>query len=234
MRNVHDKTERAGQIGNKEFTKHHVFDMFTNMPDVTMRNVHDKNDRAGQVGNSEFAKAQAFDMFTNIPDTTMRNVHDKNDRAGQVGNSEFAKAQVFDMQANIPDATMRDIHDKTNYVAPPQRYESLKQTSRHDYTNALLDVTKDKISRLRAPVKSNFSAIPTFENTLVELANPIQINRELYPDIKQDPVLRNDLVVTREANEFNDDSMHFYTFIDENLRRNPLVNNLIHKSGVNV
>ncbi len=129
---------------------------------------------------------------------------------------------------------MRDIHDKTNYITPPQRHTKLKQSSRHDYTNALLDVTKDKISRLRAPVKSNFSAIPTFENTIVELSNPIQINRELYPDIKHDPILRNDPNITREANEFNDDSMHFYSFIDENLKKNPLVNNLIHKSGVNI
>ncbi len=116
LRNLHEKQDRAGNVGNSEYSKNYVFDGVNWIPDNTMRDIHDTKDRAGNVGNSEYSKNYVFDGINWIPETTMRDIHDTKDRVGLVGNSEHSKNYVYDGVNWIPENTMRDIHDKKDRV----------------------------------------------------------------------------------------------------------------------
>jgi hypothetical protein len=145
----------------------------------------------------------------------------------------FQKPEAFDYFSNIPDPTLRQIHEKNEYLGPAQRINQLKQTGRGDYNTALLNTIKEKISKGRAPTKANYTKIPTFEHTMVQLCNPLQVNRELYPDIKQDVRTRAPTNLSRHGNILPQQSWRFYSHIDDNIKDNPFINNMVHQAGVN-
>ena len=48
MRNIHDKSNRAGiAVGTGQENQGYVFNYKDNIPDPNMRNIHDKSNRAG-------------------------------------------------------------------------------------------------------------------------------------------------------------------------------------------
>jgi hypothetical protein len=235
-RTIHNKYDRAGggAAGNAQYERGKAFDFFSNIPDPTQRQMYEKADRAGHIGNSQYAKPQAFDEYTNRPDPTQRQMYEKTDRAGQIGNSQFTKPQAFDEFTNRPDITVREQTAKRDWIGPANRSERLKQMSRADVNNALLNNSKEEISKLRAPTKSNYTKAPTFEHTIVQLCNPLQINRELYPDVKQDVRTRAPVNITRHGNILPQQEWRFYSHVDDNIKDNPFINNIIHQSGVNM
>jgi hypothetical protein len=232
MRNMHDKYDRAGYIGNAQLDKQFVFDMVNNVQDPTMRNIHDKYDRAGYVGNSQLDKGYIYDGTNWVPDLTMRNLHDKYDRAGQIGNAQLEKQFVFDMVNNISKPTMRDIHGKYDRagVIGPNKLE--KQRNRGDANNMRLNTVKEQVSVGRKPTECNYNKGPTVNFTMMNLKEPLNFNRDIYPDIKQTTTDKLGFDATRAKNTLPPQSFQFYSFIDENLRGNHLVNNIVHKSPI--
>jgi hypothetical protein len=202
---------------------------FTDIPDLTMRAVHAKTDRAGSsVGNSQFGKAKAQD-YNDIPDITMREIHAKADRAGAgMGNKQLSKNYAFDFVNNIPDLTLREMQIKKFYVNPLRFNQETR--SRADANNMDVDIMKEQISQGREPTLSSYNKGPTFDFTILEMHDKPQINRDLYPDVIQDPFMRLGSVGTRVPDILPQDQWHFYSFIDENLRGNPYINNVIHTS----
>jgi hypothetical protein len=67
----------------------------------------------------------------------------------------------------------------------------------------------------------------------MNLREPLNINRDIYPDIKETTTEKWGFVVTRAKNTLPQQSFQFYSFIDENLKGNTLVNNMVHKSPIN-
>ncbi len=234
MRNIHDRLDRAGQMGNNELNRGYIYDGTNWIPDPNMRNIHDRFDRAGQMGNGEMDKPFVFDMINNIQDPTMRNIHDKFDRAGQMGNGELDRPFVFDMINNIQDPTMRNIHDKFDRIGNglgPGIEE--KQRSRGDANNMRLNGIKEIVSQGRTPTNSGYSKGPTVDFTMMNLKEPLNFNREIYPDIKQTTTEKIGWIGTRSKQTLPQQSFRFYSHVDDNLSGNPLVNNVIHKSNNN-
>lgn len=229
MRTIHNKLERAGQIGNGQFNNPKLYN-FEDVQDNTMRTIHNKLDRAGQMGNGQYNKNYAFDFVNNIQDNTMRNIHDKLDRAGQMGNGQFNKNYAFDFVNNIPNNTLREMQIKQNYIAPSKT--QVDQTrSRLDANNMDMNVIKEVISKGRAPTSSNYNKGPTFKFTHFEERVPLQVNRELYPKANQEAFYRHDPNITKTPLNLMGNPYQFDSFVDENLKTNPYINNIIHKAS---
>ena len=233
MRNIHNKYDRAGNIGNAQLEKLFVFDMVNNIQDQTMRNIHDKYDRAGNIGNTQLDKGYIYDGTNWVPDLTMRNLHEKYDRAGQIGNAQLEKQFAFDMVNNIAQPTMRDIHGKYDRAGVIGANEREKQRNRGDANNMRLNTVKEQVAVGRRPTNSNYNKGPTVNFTMMNLREPLNINRDIYPDIKETTTEKWGFVVTRAKNTLPHQSFQFYSFIDENLKGNTLVNNIVHKSPIN-
>jgi hypothetical protein len=233
MRNIHNKYDRAGNIGNAQLDKQFVFDMVNNVQDPNMRNIHDKYDRAGQIGNAQLDKGYIYDGTNWVPDLTMRNIHDKYDRAGQIGNAQFEKQFAFDMINNISKPTMRDIHGKYDRagVIGPNKLE--KQRNRGDANNMRVNTVKEQVAIGRKPTECNYNKGPTVNFTMMNLREPLNFNRDIYPDIKQTTTDKLGFDATRAKNTLPQQSFRFYSFVDENLKGNKLVNNIVHKSPIN-
>jgi hypothetical protein len=233
MRDIHDKTDRAGTgVGTTQYKQTYAYDKKTNIPDPTMRDVHDETDRAGFVGTQQHEQTYAFDKKRNIPDPTMRDVHDKTDRAGFVGTQQHEKTYAWDYKTNIPDPTMRNIHDETDragFIGPTFKE---KQTNRRDAHNMRVNIVKEKISQGRAPTYSNYSKGPILDYSMVHLCEPIQVNRELYPENKNLTTARMPTAYTRIPHTLPQTYWRTNKHVVENLEGNPYINNVIHSVGI--
>jgi hypothetical protein len=228
MRNIHSEPDRAGFVGQSQYAKPQAFDNYNATPDPNMRNIHSEYDRAGFVGQSQYAKPQAFDNYNATPDPNMRNIHSEYDRAGFVGQSQYAKPQAFDNYNAVPDLTFREIHIDNNHTGPIFYHES--QTSRSDVKNAYINVSKEQLLTRHAPTTCNYNKIPNMEGTVVQMCEPIQINRDLYPDIKQQITPKMHTTYTRTSHSLPNDEWRFNTYVTDNLQNNPYINNTQHKS----
>ena len=230
MRDIYQNMDRAGNgVGNSQYYKPQAFDAMNAIPDPTMRDIHQNTNRAGNgVGNSQYYKPQAFDANNAVPEPTMRDLHQNADRAGFIGNSQHNKTIVFDMTSNIPDPTMRDLHIDNKYIGPIGSH--LAQMNRGDMRNAYINVTKEPLTIGRAPTTSNYNKCPSMDGTMVQLCDNIQINRDLYPDIKQQVTPKMPTAYTRESHELPNDEWHFNTYVKDNLNGNQYINNTQHKS----
>jgi len=233
MRNIHEKTDRAGNMGNNQLEKGYIYDGVNWIPDPTMRDIYSKKDRAGNIGNSQLDKPFVFDTVNNIPDPTMRDIHEKKDRVGNINNGELDKPFVFDTINNIPDPTMRDIHSKKDRVGVTGPNHMEKQRSRGDANNMRVNTVKEVIAQGRKPTDSNYSKGPTVSFTMMNLREPLNFNRDIYPDIKQTTTEKMGFIGTRSKQTLPQQSFHFYSHIDENLMGNQLINNVIHQSPTN-
>ena len=232
-RSMYNLNDRAGaSIGNSVYAKAKTID-FNDRPDETNRSMNPNTDRAGNIGNMQYQKPHAFDFFSNRPDPTLKEIYVENQRAGQVGNSALYKPTPFDKDANTPNMTQRAMFSKNNWLGPAGTEEKSKQASRSDFNNAMLNLSKEASLLNRAPTKCNYSKGPTFEHTIVQLSNPLQINRELYPDIKHDVRTRAPVTLTRHGNILPQQSWRFYSHVDDNIKNNPFINNMIHQAGLN-
>lgn len=183
MRDMHNKTNISGAVGIGQMDKY-TFDAKNNVPDPTMRNIHNAK-RNGFIGNSVNNKSVAFDKNNSVPEPTMRDIHQQTGRAGIIGSSFTDKTFIFDMTSNIPDPTFREIHINNDYVRPSGPGNSEHQQSRADANNMYVNIGKEDILVNRMPTKSNYTKCPEINGTMMQLCDKIQINRDLYPDIKQ-------------------------------------------------
>jgi len=231
MRNMHDRLNRNGTMGNTQIDKGYTYESTGWVPDANMRNVHDRLNRNGAMGNGELDKPYIFDSVNWVPDANMRNVHDRLNRNGAMGNGELDKPYIFDSINWVPDANMRNVHDRfnRNQIAAPADRE--KQRSRGDVDNMRLNTIKEVIAQGRKPTDSNYSKGPTVEFTMMNLKEPLNYNREIYPDIQQTTTEKFGFISTRSKQTLPQQSYHFYTYVDDNLKENPLINNVIHQTS---
>ena len=230
MRAIHGQTDRAGVAGNGQMSKAKAAN-FDDIPDLTMRDIHGKHDRAGVAGSGQLSKSYAFDFVNNIPEVTMRNIHEKTDRAGIAGNIQFTKGYAFDFVNNVPDMTFREMQAPNNYLGPVKQVVD-KDRSRADVNNMNVNIIKEVISQGRAPTLSSCSKGPTFAFTSFEPKIPLQLNRELYPDANQDSFHRINPNITKMPLNVPNDQTRFYSHVKDNLKGNPYINNIVHKSPI--
>jgi len=232
MRNIHENVDRYGSgVHQSEYNKPQAFDALNAVPDPTMRNIHEDADRyGGGVYQSEYNKPQAFDALNAVPDPTMRNIHEDVDRyGGGVYQSEYNKPQAFDALNAVPDPTMRNIHEDVERYGNGALYHE-RQRSRADARNEYINVAKEKTIKGRAPTTCNYDKCPSMEGTIVQMCDPIQVDRDLYPDITQQVTPKVHTIYTRASHSLPNDEWRFNTHPKENMDDNPYVNNTQHKS----
>jgi hypothetical protein len=233
MRNIYVDTDRYGSgVGQSQYYKPQAFDQNNAIPDPTMRNMHEDVDRYGTgVGQSQYYKPQAFDQNNAVPDPTMRNIYVDTDRYGSgVGQSQYYKPQAFDKSNAVPDPTLKDMVVHNNYIYPIGYHE--KERCREDAMNSRVNVIKEKLIQGRAPTSCNYSKCPSIDGTIIQLCEPLQINRDLYPDIKQQVTPKMPEIYTRTALKVPNDEWRFNSYVTYNLDKNPYINNTQHRSVI--
>ena len=233
-RNLTENNTYLGTVGTTQINKGIAFDMNTNRPDITKRNLTENNTYLGTAGTSQISKGIAFDMETNIPDPTKRNMTEVNTYLNPAGTSQLEKGGYHAAQAGTyAPTTLRQLTENRTYINPAHMHEGEKTRRRNDIDNSLVNVWRDKINVVRdggAPTPSNINKGPTFEHTMVQLCEPVQINRELYANRTSQSIRCNPTMYTRIPNQLPQQSNHFYSWVDDNLQNNPYVNNTQHKS----
>ena len=198
-----------------------------------MRDIHEDADRYGAgFGHSQYFKPQAFDAENAVPDPTMRDIHEDADRYGaSVGQGQYFKPQAFDKLNAVPDPTLKDMVVHNQYINPVGYYE--KTRCRGDVDNAQINTAKEMIAKGRAPTTCNYSKCPSIEGTIIQLCDPVRIDRDLYPDITQQITPKMPSVYTRVPQKVPNDGWRFNSYVSDNLEGNPYINNTQHRSVLN-
>jgi hypothetical protein len=229
MRAIHEKTDRSGAATTGDQNKGYTIDFKTMTPDMTMRNIHEKTDRAGAIMTGDQNKGYTIDFKTMTPDMTMRAIHEKTDRAGNMGTTDQNKSYALDYVNSTPDMTMREIHSKLDRSAAGANGVYLAGRQREDANNSQINITREVISKGRAPTNSKFNMGPIMDFTTVSLCEPIQIKRDLLSStIAINDKLPFTVTQTPTGRSVRNTRINEYT--EKNLNNNPFINNLVHKS----
>ena len=146
-----------------------------------------------------------------------------------MGNGQFNKNKAVDWN-DIQKMTQREIYAKTDRAGVVGNNQFEKTRTRGDVDNMDVNISKENISRGRAPTLSNYDKGPIIDYTMVSLCKPLQINRELYPEPRDTGQKRFPVGYTRFPQRTPTDEWRFYSYVDENLVGNPYVNNIVHQS----
>nr|QBK88366.1 MAG: uncharacterized protein LCMiAC01_00300 [Mimivirus LCMiAC01] len=142
---------------------------------------------------------------------------------GQKGGYHAAQA------GTIAPATIRQQTQNTAQLNPAIHHEGQKQRRRADARNSLINISKDMVTVKRDggyPTTSNYDKGPTYEHTMVQLCDPIQVNRDIYGGMYgQRPLQCIPTMYTRQSNILPQHSWRFDTCVTESLKTNPFINN---------
>jgi hypothetical protein len=234
LRNLTEKKTQVNPATLHQGQKGPAFDMVSNIPDPTLRNLTEKKTQVNPATLHQGQKGPAFDMVSNIPDPTLRNLTEKKTQVNPATLHQGLKGPAFDMVSNIPDPTLRNLTEVRTHYNPVTLHEGLKERARDDAQNSLVNIAKDYATVIRdggAPTTSNFEKIPTYEYTTTHLREPIQISRDLYADMyDQRPLQYIPSLQTRLPNVLPQNTWRFDSYVSDNLRNNPFVNNTQHKA----
>ena len=232
-RDLTQNTQYLGTVGTGQLNKGITID-YNDRPDMTKRNMTENNSYLGTAGTSHIQKGVAFDMKTNIPDPTKRNLTEVKTYINPAGNQQLEKGGYHVAQAGTyAPTTLRQLTENRTYINPALLQEGEQTRTREDIGNSLVNVWRDKINVVRdggAPTPSNRNLGPTYEYTMVQLCEPIQVNRELYANRTSQSIRCNPTMYTRIPNQLPQQGEHFYSYVDANLQNNPYINNTQHKS----
>jgi hypothetical protein len=225
-------TDRSGNVGSSQLHKTQGFN-YKDVPGTTLKEMTINADRAGNIGHTGTDKGGytvAHQMTT--AKTTLRQLTQDNKYINPIGGSNEKEKGGYTIahQTTTAKTTLRQLTQNNNYINPVGDNE--KQTSRADANASQINITKERILKGRSPTVSNYTKGPTLAFTTVSLCKPIQIDRELYPNMQYTntnehlPILHTQLNVPLPS--FGDRSTN--THIKDNLKNNPFINNTIHKS----
>ena len=234
---IRNTTEINGYLAptTTEWKKGTAFDMKSNIPDPTMRNTTEVNGYLAPT-TTEWKKGgyQAEQAGTIVP-PTLRQLTQNNTYLNPAGFPEKEKGGYQAEQAGtIAPTTLRQLTQNNTYQGPTILHGAYKERTREDAMNSMVNVGRDSVSvrpNGGAPTPSNYTITPTYEHTMVQMCEPIQINRDIYPDMNgQRPLQCTPTMYTRLPNELPQQSWRFDTCVVNNLNSNPFVNNTQHKS----
>ena len=167
--------------------------------------------------------------------TTLREIIEKNT---QLNPAIFHEGEKGGYQAEQPGihikTTLRQLIEKNTQLNPAIFHEGEKTRTRRDIDNSYVNVEKDRLTIVRdggRPTTCNYDKGPTYEQTLIALCEPIQINRNVYGNMSgQRPLQCMPTVYTRVKNTLPQTPFRFDTCPSVQLASNPYVSNLIQKS----
>ena len=224
-RNQHEKYDRAGHVtGNRE---QYVSINWDDVPDPTKRNQHEKYDRAGHVtGNKEQYLAIDWD---DVPDPTKREMHPGGRAGGAYDDRQGYRAINWD---DVPDPTKREMHPggRTAGAGGAYSYDK-RQGSRHQYMVMRMDGAKEALEEGRAPTAVGQNKEWTIDYTAFRHRCPVETTWRPGPnsDIMYVSDRYNSVNTNIPVGKFYVNN-RILAYTEENLRGNPLVSNLIHRS----
>jgi hypothetical protein len=217
------------------WNKQQAFDMVSNIPDPTVRDTTQNNTYQGPLINHEKTVGgyQANQAGTIAP-TTLRQLIQNNTYQGPLINHGKTVGGYQAAQAGtIAPTTLRQLTENTTANGPPVLHEGGKTRGRADANNSLVNIGKDYANTVRdggAPTTSNYEKAPTYEHTMVQMCEPIQINRDLYGSMPgQRPLQCVPTMYTRVAQPLDQNSWRWDSHVADNLAGNIFVNNTQHK-----
>ena len=204
--------------------KGHAPDL-TDIPDLTRKDIYINNNWLNPAGGL-VQKGHARNL-NDIPDPTLADIYIDNNWLNPVGGL-VQKGHAWNMN-DIPDPTRKDLVVNNTYIGPTGYHE--KQRGRADVNSMLLNDSKEQILKGRAPTTSNYNKGPTMQFTTVNLCDPIQINRDLYPTMYGQNVSQClPTIHTQIGNHMLPQTgWRINSHVADNLRYNPFVNNTQHK-----
>lgn len=233
-RDMTQNTTWIGTAGSGQWEKGHVFDMDANIPDPTRRDMTQDTTWIGTAGTGQHEKTYAIDYDTWRPDPTRRNLTEATSKLNPAGHVESGRGGYHVAeQGTIAPPTRRQLTQDTAQLNPAYHVEAGRQRSRGDVANALVNVGAEEILKGRAPTTSNYAKGPTYEHTMVNLCEPIQVNREKYPNMAwKNPLQCIPTMHTRMGYSLPQwDHIRFDTCVPTDaLKHNPYVNNTQHQS----
>jgi hypothetical protein len=179
--------------------------------------------------------AYAINVQNTVAPTTLRQLTQNVTQYNPMGPNDREKgAYTINVQNTIAPPTIRQTTQNVTQYNPLIMHEALKERTRGDIDNSIVNLSKEFVSTVRdggAPVTSNYEKIPTYEQTMVQLCEPIQIDRELYGNMSgQRPLQCVPTMYTRFGNTLPEQSFRFDTCVVDSLKTNPYINNVVHKS----
>lgn len=168
-----------------------------------------------------------------IAPPTMRQLTQKKTIQGPLGTQEHEKGGYGPEQdGTVAPPTMRQLTQNKTWINPTGSIDREKYRSRRDAKNSYINVNKEEIAKGRYPTTSNYEKGPTYEYTMVNLCEPIQVNRELYghrygANVNQCiPKMYTQMGYSLPQTGYRS----YTTHIGENLATNPYINNTQHKT----
>lgn len=218
--------QAPGGYANKSYS----IDRVNAVPEPTLRNLTEVksilNPASGEVQKS-YARGQEW-----TPDATLKNLTEVNTRIGTARNEN--QRSYITSDSYIPDQTLKNLTEVNTRLNPTLSHTALKGNPRAFVDNILQNVSKETVLTVRdggMPVPSNYSKIPTYEQTMVKLKEPTQVNRRLYGSmVGQRPEQCIPTMYTTIANVLPQLSNHFDTMVQSNLNKNEFINNTQNKS----
>ena len=235
-RNIYNQ-EESGNIGTSNSDKLYTYDKTGIKPGITNRNIYNQEE-SGNIGTSNSDKLYTYDKSGIKPGITNRNIYNQ-EESGNIGTSTSDKLYTYDKSGIKPGITNRNIYNYTDHngAAP---VSIVKQMSRESANNMYVNQGKDNLTIIHhSPTPVKYYKTPSNDNKVLRMCNKIQVNRDLYPDIKQQLIigtepLQNDVSInqwyTRPKQSIDSTEWRFLLPIKENLQGNPYINNLLYKS----
>ena len=224
-------------IGVDDTNKSYVLNRIGLVPSLTNRNIYNQEE-SGNIGTSNSDKLYTYDKSGIKPGITNRNIYNQ-EESGNIGTSTSDKLYTYDKSGIKPGITNRNIYNYTDHngAAP---VSIVKQMSRESANNMYVNQGKDNLTIIHhSPTPVKYYKTPSNDNKVLRMCNKIQVNRDLYPDIKQQLIigtepLQNDVSInqwyTRPKQSIDSTEWRFLLPIKENLQGNPYINNLLYKS----
>ena len=238
MKQMTQNTTQYGPLGSTQYNKggYHAEQSGIIVP-TNLKQMTQNTTQYGPLGSAQYNKGgyHAEQSGIIVP-TTMKQMTQNTTQYGPIYHHGKEKGGYHAEQAGtIIKPTLRQLTQNKTQYGPVNLQEGSKTRTRSDVKNSLVNVTKDHITVVRdsgAPTTCNYEKIPTYEHTLVEMCEPIQIDREVYANMEgQRPLQCVPTMHTRVANTLPQvSSWRFDTCVTENLKTNPFINNTQHKA----
>jgi len=170
-----------------------------------------------------------------IAPTTLRQLTEKKTQYGALGPNDREKGGYqVEVQNTIAPTTLRQLTQNKTYQGPLTFHDKQKERVREDAKNSLVNVGKERVNIVRdggAPTTSNYEVGPLHDFTMVQLCEPIEINRDVYGTAYgQKPLQCIPLMYTRQAPELPQWTEQYDPYVLQSLNTNPFINNTQNRS----
>ena len=199
----------------------------------TMRQLTENNTHINQMGGSSIEKgAYTIAHQTTTAKPTLRQLTQNNTHINQMGGSSIEKgAYTVAHQTTIAKPTLRQLTQHTKHINPSGSHEH--QPSRADAASSQVNDTKEQIIKGRTPTTCNFEQGPIINSDNIRYdKEPLIYNRAMVPSAgwtntnEHLPILHTQMNVPLQ----NWNQRYMNTYVADNLKNNPYVNNLVHKN----